>query len=271
MFSKSSVLIASKDFTTYESLIEQLDAAKAKVIQTQAECLSIEIEAVKHEPDIIIIETDGIDFSELKRLIKNILLLKNSTYIFTLSSYERLNTMQGLMSLGVTKCMTIPYVLSDLYEAIQNCILMNPIDISHIHSEIYKSIHDMLALFNLHSGVQGYSYLRKALFMCILNKNAKLNFSKEVYPEIAKKFDTNPACVEWAIRSAISRAWKRTEINIKALFFSKEKLKNHNKPTNNEFIHTLGNYIRNEYYELIDKLPSDNKNTNCSSPPLHKV
>lgn len=271
MLTKSSILIATDNINMYECLIQQLDLSDIDTNQSPTDCISIEIAVLRHEPDIVIIERDNNDMEELQRLVKNILLMKKKPYIFTLSSYEDSYENQVLLSSGVSKCISIPFVLSDLYNTIQKYINMTPVDTVQLNSEINKSITDLLAAFHLHSGIQGYNYLRKALIITIMNCKSKPNFSKEVYPEIADTFETNVACVEWSIRSAINKAWNKTDQNVKDFFFPANTLKNHAKPTNNEFITLIGDLIKDEYIDYIQKIDSQYNDENYSSPPMHKV
>ena len=60
--------------------------------------------------------------------------------------------------------------------------------------------------------------------------------TKELYPSIAKKFNTTPSKVERAIRHSIDVAWSRGKVeNINQLFGYVVYDKN-DKPTNGEFI-----------------------------------
>lgn len=63
--------------------------------------------------------------------------------------------------------------------------------------------------------------------------------TKELYPNIANKFETTASKVERAIRHAIEVAWNRGRIeNINSLFGIKV-YGSHEKPTNGEFIALL--------------------------------
>ncbi|MGN0601231.1 MAG: sporulation initiation factor Spo0A C-terminal domain-containing protein [Oscillospiraceae bacterium] len=267
MFSNISILIAAKDFNSHKKLIEHFKSCGGTVNICNAECIKVEIEVLKHEPDILILQTDDIPFSDLERLIKNISLLNKSPSVFTLSSYEDSYANQKLISLGVVKCITYPYILTELADTIYNYIKSAPVDTDVILAETNKNINNFLMLMGFHSGMQGFGFLRKAILTFVLNRNKKINFSKNLYPEIAEYFNTTPQCVEWGIRSAISKAWSKADSGIKVLFFDTEKLKNHSKPTNLEFITTAGNYILLECRELIEKI----NNSDNTIPPLHKV
>lgn len=93
--------------------------------------------------------------------------------------------------------------------------------------------------------VKGYNYLREAIIYTKNNPGRKIAATNELYPEIAKKFNTTSNRVERAIRHAIEKLWKKNanpEL-IKKIFFyepgEKEK-----KPTNTEFILNIVEYLK---------------------------
>lgn len=84
--------------------------------------------------------------------------------------------------------------------------------------------------------IKGYQYLREAIRMVMENNDVINRITKELYPGIAKRFDTTPSKVERAIRHAIEVAWTRGKIeNINQIFGYNIYNKN-DKPTNGEFI-----------------------------------
>ncbi|MDO4572052.1 MAG: sporulation transcription factor Spo0A [Clostridia bacterium] len=84
--------------------------------------------------------------------------------------------------------------------------------------------------------IKGYHYLREGIRMVYYNPSLINRITKELYPGIAKHFNTSSSKVERAIRHAIEVAWTRGKIeNINALFGYNIYGKN-DKPTNGEFI-----------------------------------
>lgn len=59
------------------------------------------------------------------------------------------------------------------------------------------------------SNLKGSTYLKQAIVMGIENKDILGSMTKALYPAIAKKYNTNSACVERAIRHAIGKTWDR--------------------------------------------------------------
>ena len=84
--------------------------------------------------------------------------------------------------------------------------------------------------------IKGYHYLREGIRLVYNDPDLINRITKELYPGIAKRFDTSPSKVERAIRHAIEVAWTRGKIeNLNALFGYNIYGKN-DKPTNGEFI-----------------------------------
>lgn len=84
--------------------------------------------------------------------------------------------------------------------------------------------------------IKGYHYLREGIRMVYRDPTLINRITKELYPGIAKKFNTSASKVERAIRHSIEVAWTRGKIeNLNALFGYNIYGKN-DKPTNGEFI-----------------------------------
>lgn len=59
--------------------------------------------------------------------------------------------------------------------------------------------------------IKGYQYLREAIMMVVNDIDIINQITKQLYPDIAKKYHTTPSRVERAIRHAIEVAWGRGE------------------------------------------------------------
>ena len=104
-----------------------------------------------------------------------------------------------------------------------------PASIDEKVSEIFISI-------GIPPHIKGYAYLREGIKMTIERPYIINSVTKELYPSIAKAFDTTASKVERAIRHAIEVAWNRGRIeSINAIFGARIYLGSE-KPTNSEFI-----------------------------------
>ena len=110
-----------------------------------------------------------------------------------------------------------------------SAIKRRPVTIDEQITEIFISI-------GIPPHIKGYGYLREGIKMTIDKPYVISYVTKELYPSIAKKFDTTPSKVERAIRHAIEVAWNRGRIDaINAIFGTRIYLGSE-KPTNSEFI-----------------------------------
>ena len=71
--------------------------------------------------------------------------------------------------------------------------------------------------------------------------------TKELYPDIAKKYDTTVSRVERAIRHAIEVSWNRGNWDYMEELFGHSVDIDKAKPTNSEFIVTIADKLRLEY------------------------
>lgn len=94
--------------------------------------------------------------------------------------------------------------------------------------------------------IKGYQYLRDAILMVIEDVELLGAVTKELYPSIAKKYNTTPSRVERAIRHAIEVAWSRGKVDTINNIFGYTIDTDKGKPTNSEFIAMVADKLRLE-------------------------
>lgn len=95
--------------------------------------------------------------------------------------------------------------------------------------------------------IKGYLYLREAIAMVYHNVELLGSITKELYPSIARKFNTTPSRVERAIRHAIEVAWARGNVELISSLFGYTINVAKAKPTNSEFIAMVADKLRIEH------------------------
>ena len=113
----------------------------------------------------------------------------------------------------------------------------------NIETEITNIIHEI----GVPAHIKGYLYLREAIKMGIDNVELLGAVTKELYPSIAKKFNTTPSRVERAIRHAIEVAWSRGKVDTINQLFGYTVHNTKGKPTNSEFIAMIADKLRLEH------------------------
>ena len=94
--------------------------------------------------------------------------------------------------------------------------------------------------------IKGYQYLREAIMMVINDIDVINQITKQLYPDIARKFKTTPSRVERAIRHAIEVSWARGEQSAMETIFGYTISAAKGKPTNSEFIAMIADKLRLE-------------------------
>ncbi|WP_231701878.1 sporulation transcription factor Spo0A [Crassaminicella thermophila] len=114
--------------------------------------------------------------------------------------------------------------------------------IQSLEAEITNIIHEI----GVPAHIKGYLYLREAISMVVENIEMLSAVTKELYPSIAKKFNTTPSRVERAIRHAIEVAWSRGKVDTINNLFGYTVHNDKGKPTNSEFIAMVADKLRIE-------------------------
>ena len=92
--------------------------------------------------------------------------------------------------------------------------------------------------------IKGYNYLRDSIIMSIENPDIINAVTKQLYPGVAKKYETTSSRVERAIRHAIEVAWDRGDVDVLNSYFGYTIHNHRRKPTNSEFIAMIADKLR---------------------------
>lgn len=109
-----------------------------------------------------------------------------------------------------------------------------------------KEITKLLRTFGMPTHVLGYEYTREAILITLGNNDILRAITRELYPAVAKAFNTTPGRVERAIRHAVELAWDRGDLDTLQRFFGYTISPKKGKPTNKEFLSALADYLRLE-------------------------
>lgn len=94
--------------------------------------------------------------------------------------------------------------------------------------------------------IKGYQYLRDAIMMVVKDLDVINSITKQLYPTIAREYNTTPSRVERAIRHAIEVAWSRGQVDAIDQLFGYTVSLGKGKPTNSEFIAMVADKLRLE-------------------------
>lgn len=111
-----------------------------------------------------------------------------------------------------------------------------------LESKVTNIIHDV----GVPAHIKGYQYLRDGIIMAVEDIEVINQITKQLYPDLAKKYHTTASRVERAIRHAIEVAWGRGQLEIVESIFGYTVNANKGKPTNSEFIAMISDKLRLE-------------------------
>ena len=193
--------------------------------------------------DLIMPNKDGIDVLEY---INNNNIDKK---VIVMTAYNTQDTIRRVASLGANYLMIKPFGLHDLEEKITALSKVSwkgeAIDLFHnnLQISITKTLHEL----GVPSHIKGYEYIREGITLVYKKPEIVGGITKELYPEIAKKYDSTVSRVERAIRHAIEVSWNRGNWDLMEEIFGHSVDIDKAKPTNSEFIVTIADKLRLEF------------------------
>lgn len=166
------------------------------------------------------------------------------------TSYNSDEMIRRVSEYGVHYFLLKPYELSDLENRIleaSNVREKENRNINIYHNNLQISVTKILHELGVPSHIKGYQYIREGILLIYNNPEIIGGITKELYPEIANKYDTTVSRVERAIRHAIEVSWNRGDWELMEEIFGHSVDIDKAKPTNSEFIVTVADKLRLEY------------------------
>ena len=163
--------------------------------------------------------------------------------VIVLTGYNSLDMIKQVSLFNVNYFMLKPFDLKDLENQIIN-IKDSKYDFIDNNKELQYNITTLLHSLGVPSHIKGFEYIREGIGLMYANPNMLGAITKEMYPEIAVKFNTTSSRVERAIRHAIEVSWTRGDYDLMEEVFGHSVDFDRAKPTNSEFIATIADKLR---------------------------
>lgn len=205
----------------------------------------------KNEYDVIILDLimpkkDGIYVLEemQKRGIEKKVIVE--------TSYNASEVIREVSEYGVDYFILKPFELSDLEKRINDVMnrKKDKQNIDFYHSNLQVAISKMLHDLGIPSHIKGYQFIRDAVYMLFDKPEIIGGITKELYPELANRYDTTVSRVERAIRHAIEVSWTRGDLRLMENIFGHSVDIDKAKPTNSEFIVTIADKLRLDFHKV---------------------
>ena len=165
--------------------------------------------------------------------------------IIVATSYNAMEVIRQVSEYGVNYYILKPFDLADLEQKILEISKRSydntTIDLKYnnLQLSITKILH-----------IKGYQYIREGIGIIYERPETIGGITKELYPELATKFDTTVSRVERAIRHAIEVSWNRGNWDLMEEIFGHSVDIDKAKPTNSEFIVTIADKLRLDYHKV---------------------
>lgn len=196
--------------------------------------------------DLIMPKKDGLYvLEEMKK--RNI-----NKKVIVLTSYNASEVVSQVSEYGVNYFVLKPFDLSDLENRIIKTMDSenNGKVIDFYQKNLQISISKILHELGIPSHIKGYQYIRDGISIIYERPETIGGITKELYPELAKKYDTTVSRVERAIRHAIEVSWNRGNWETMEEIFGHSVDIDKAKPTNSEFVVTIADKLRLEFNQI---------------------
>lgn len=175
-----------------------------------------------------------------------------SKKVIVATSYNASEVIREVSEYGVSYFILKPFDLPDLEKRIleSNRKKEASKNIDFYYNNLQISITKMLHELGIPSHIKGYQYIREGIGIIFERPETIGGITKELYPELADKFDTTVSRVERAIRHAIEVSWNRGNWTLMEEIFGHSVDIDKAKPTNSEFIVTIADKLRLDFHKV---------------------
>lgn len=168
------------------------------------------------------------------------------------TSYNASEVIREVAEYGVNYFILKPFDITDLEKRILELtkVKTETKNIDFYHSNLQISITKILHSLGIPSHIKGYQYIRDGIGIIFERPETIGGITKELYPELAQKYDTTVSRVERAIRHAIEVSWNRGDWDLMEEIFGHSVDIDKAKPTNSEFIVTIADKLRLDFHKI---------------------
>ena len=139
---------------------------------------------------------------------------------------------------GVAYFALSPYDKNEMADRVLSLLSMKGkhFDSEPVSASLRMQVTEILHQIGVPAHIKGYHYLRDSILMAVEDPEIINAVTKQLYPSVAKRYNTTSSRVERAIRHAIEVAWDRGDVDVLNSYFGYTIHNTRGKPTNSEFI-----------------------------------
>ena len=220
-----------------------------EVVATVSDGTEIASAICEHRPEILVMDIimprrDGfMALEEISRMEDGL-----RPRVIVLTGLSRDDFIMRAIALGASYYMVKPFDLHLLHSRIlevagQTVPAECPPESPPGGESVDERITNLFLTLGIPAHIKGYQYLRAAVHMVLENHDVINRITKELYPGIARRFETTASKVERAMRHAIEVAWSRGRLDSVNRMYGYKVFDAMDKPTNGEFISCVAEKI----------------------------
>ena len=185
------------------------------------------------------------------------LLLSRMDGLFILSEMKRRNINKGVIIITNFKD---DYIMDEANQYGVDYYMLKPINFMSLEKRLLsvntnsnrnkgdfsqeRIVTDLLHTLGIPTHIRGFQYIRDGILLICNNKTKITYITKDIYPELSRRYNTTPTRVERAIRHAIEISWNRGDVDLMDEIFGNSLNVNRDKPTNAEYITTIADRLK---------------------------
>lgn len=171
--------------------------------------------------------------------------------VIVLTGLSRDDFIMRAIALGASYYMVKPFDMNLLHSRILEVAgATTPVasegasEIAAAEESVDERITSLFLTLGIPAHIKGYQYLRTAVHMVLENREVINRITKELYPGIARRFETSPSKVERAMRHAIEVAWSKGRLDTVNRMYGYKVFDAMDKPTNGECISCISELVK---------------------------
>ena len=204
------------------------------------------LEKIEEErPDLVLMDLfmPGLDAIGVIHAAKKSL-GEESPRFFVKSAFSSATLEREVMVSGASYFTICPFQPEDLAQRMLQFCAHEQEQAQENEADLEIQVTQILHQIGVPAHIKGYHYLRDSIIMAIENPDIINAVTKQLYPSVAKRYETTSSRVERAIRHAIEVAWDRGDVDILNSYFGYTIHNTRGKPTNSEFIAMISDKLR---------------------------
>lgn len=245
MDSRLKIIIAddNKDFSVPCSNLLRTYGFDTVILEKDGAALVDKIGEIK--PDVVLCDI-FLPYFDAISVMKQVKAAGVATPLFmVMSTFDNPTLQKEVMNSGASYYFLKPFDVEVLVERIvqltgirKSGLLNNPQTLPFVKNEpdVEMMVTEIIHQIGVPAHIKGYHYLRESIILCVEDHDIINSVTKQLYPTVAKRYNTTSSRVERAIRHAIEVAWDRGDVDILNSYFGYTIHNQRGKPTNSEFI-----------------------------------